>query len=107
LSYANTTNNIFVIVMDDGVPPLEATQNFAVTVSPPPIIQSVTISSNVAWLTWDALTGQNYQLQFKGDLADTNWQNAPGNYQATSNLLTGTNVLTTTNQGFYRVMVLP
>jgi len=106
-SFANTTNTISVIVMDDGVPPLGATQVFEITVFPPPVIQNIVLSNNVAWLTWDAIAGQNYRLQFKNGLDDSNWQDAAENFQAFSNLVTGTNVLNTTNQGFYRVEVLP
>ena len=65
-------------VTDDGAPPLSATNSFKVTVASqavasPPVIKSLSISNDVALLTWTTVSGRSYRMQYKADLTDSNW----------------------------------
>ncbi len=106
-TYTNTTNSVTVRVTDNGVPPLSDAKSFLVVVSPPPVIQSVALSNDVVTLTWSAIAGQSYQMQYKTNLTDTNWTDVAGNVTAVGALAAGTNIMNSAVQQFYRVMVLP
>ena len=106
-TYANTTNNITVMVTDNGTPPMSDARSFSITVMPPPVIQGLAISNSMVMLTWSAMAGQGYRLQFKNHLGDTNWTDVPGDIWATGTSATTTNTFDITQPQFYRVMVLP
>jgi hypothetical protein len=70
---ANTTNPITVRVTDNGIPPRSDAKTFTVTVLARPDIQSVALTNANAVLTWSAIPGAGYRVQFKNDLSDTSW----------------------------------
>jgi hypothetical protein len=71
----------------------------------PPIITSVSPSGGAFSLTWSAVAGQVYQVQFKTDLNQTNWTPLGSNLTASSSTLTASDSMTNA-QRFYRVMRL-
>src|SRR5205807_2554831 len=87
------TNNFTVTVTDHGVPPLSDTKSFSVMVEPRPVIQSVALTNDVVTLTWSAIAGQSYRLQFKNSVDDTNWTDAAGNILASGTLCSETNAV--------------
>ncbi|HTI99972.1 MAG TPA: lamin tail domain-containing protein [Dongiaceae bacterium] len=102
-----STNIIGVQVMDNGVPPLSDTKSFTVYVSGPPQLAAVSLAGGQTMqISFGTLTGQNYQVQYKGHLSDPVWQSlvvVPG---------TGASVvvhddLSASAARFYRVLVLP
>lgn len=104
--YAPATNLVRVIATDDGTPSLSATQTFVVTVGIPPQLSDAHLSANGLTLTWPAMEGVHYQLEYTTDVGSTNWI-------PVTDPLTGTGVLSTTNapgndpHRFYRLRVLP
>ena len=107
ITYTNTTNALNVIVTDNGLPPLSATNSFSIIVAPPPVIQGLAISNNMVTVTWSAMPGQGYRLQFKNHFADTNWTDVPGDMWPSNTPAITTNAFDITQPRFYRVMVLP
>jgi subtilisin-like proprotein convertase family protein len=73
---ANSTNAFTVRVTDNGLPALDSTQGFQVTVQDRPIITSITTSNDWVMLTWSAIAGETYRLQYSGDMSGTNWSDS-------------------------------
>jgi VCBS repeat-containing protein len=110
-SQAPSTNIIETVVTDNGVPPLSATNSFTVFVTaaetvPPPLIQSISITNDIATITWTAVTGHTYRLLYNVDL-DTNWIPIPPDILATNSSVTATDSVESIATRFYRVQLLP
>jgi hypothetical protein len=74
-----TTNQFLVRVTDDGTPPLTALQAFKVVVEPRPAILGVARSGTNLVLSWRAIPGTTYAVQYKAALQDPAWLDlAPG-----------------------------
>ncbi len=72
-----------------------------------PAVQTMVVTGGTIILGWNAAVGQTYQLQYKTDLNQTNWNNL-------GTVITASNVLASTsdkigpdNQRFYRVLPIP
>jgi len=77
-------------------------------VSPPrPVFQSVTKAGGTIALTWSALAGQTYQLQFKTNLNQMNWNNLGSVIAATNSTATALDSIGPDPQRFYRVKIGP
>jgi hypothetical protein len=73
------TNLITVQVMDNGTPPLSASRTFSVFVSASPQLTGAVAGNNgQIQITFNTLPGQNYQVQFKDNLADSSWTSLGG-----------------------------
>lgn len=100
-----STNDITLRVTDNGVPPLTDTKLFSVAVLARPNIVDAIVSSGSFNLTWSAIPGQKYRVQFKSELTDPMWNDLVPDVNATlataviSDLVGGT-------QRFYRVLVV-
>jgi hypothetical protein len=108
---AGASTNVFTtVVADNGTPVLRATNSFTVIVGQaldltPPDIQSVVLANGVATVTWRAVSGQTYRLQYKDELTDSVWTDRVPDVLATGTTATATNAAVVP-QRFYRV-VLP
>src|SRR5207248_8857010 len=64
-----STNTITAVVTDNGVPPLSATNSFLVTVNvaslSAPMIQAIRLSGGTPTITWSAIAGHTYRLQYQ------------------------------------------
>jgi uncharacterized repeat protein (TIGR03803 family) len=81
---------------------------FRLTVPPPPpVIQMPIQSGNQLALTWSALPGRAYQVQFKTDLTQTNWNNLGTALTATNTTAFASDILGPDPQRFYRIVLLP
>jgi hypothetical protein len=115
VSQSGTSNTLTTIVTDHGVPPLSATNSFAVIVNPLPDIGSVTATNGGFLLTWYAPTNDLFQVQFTDSLVPVNWQSF-SNIVAYTGPVTATNGLFTffddgvqhpfTGLRFYRLILL-
>jgi uncharacterized repeat protein (TIGR03803 family) len=77
-------------------------------VSPPrPVFQSVTKAGGTIALTWSALAGQTYQLQFKTNLNQMSWNNLGSIITATNSTATALDSIGPDPQRFYRVKIGP
>jgi hypothetical protein len=70
-----------------------------------PVIQSVSVSNNIVRLTWNAVAGFTYRIQFKNSLADANWITLPPDILATNSVMSVTDSASAA-QRFYRISVL-
>jgi hypothetical protein len=76
------------------------------TVAAPLAINSVRVSNGIVSVNWNAIAGNNYSLQNKSALAQTNWN--PGSIlQATGNTATASESVSGSTQRFYRVFLFP
>jgi hypothetical protein len=104
------TNTFDVIVADNGLPSLSATQTFSVTVlasNNPPVLETIVISSHSATLTWSAISGTTYRVQFKTNLTDTSWGDLVPDVTATGATASTSDPSSTNDMRFYRVLVVP
>lgn len=104
-----TTNTVTVRVTDNGSPSLSHAQSFTVAVVGAPVILSATISNSIITLTWSAIDGHSYRVQFSEDLNLSDWNdlidvNATG---PTASAVDATsNEFGVSEQRFYRIVVL-
>ena len=99
------TNNVTVRVTDNGVPPLNDAKPFSIAVLARPSIVSATVSGGDFNLTWSAIPGQKYRVQFKNNLTDANWNDFVPD--VTASLATASiNDPVSATQRFYRVLVV-
>ena len=112
------STNVFTTIVTDFNPlavnaqNLSATNAFVVVVAaasatPAPVIESITISSGIATITWSSATNRTYRLQYKDALDATNWQDLPPDVTASSSTTSSTNAIDSTSLRFYRVLALP
>jgi hypothetical protein len=69
------TNNITVRVADNGVPALDNTKTFAFRLVPRPSLKAERIGGGGVTLSWSAIPGRRYQVQFTDDLSAAEWEN--------------------------------
>lgn len=109
-AFAGTTNGVTVRVTDNGIPPLSDSKTFFVTVAPPPSFlpgQPIALSGDAVTLSWSAISGLTYRVQFNDDLGTTNWMDLPPDITATNLTASKTDVVGTNGFRFYRVFPLP
>ena len=66
-------------------------------------ITSITVTGGVATITWNSVSNQTYVLQYKDDLAGTNWIEVASTILASGPSTSTTNLLGGAPQRFYRV----
>ncbi len=95
---------ITTVVSNNGVPPLTDTNNVPVVVATSTVtFQSITVRSNLATLTWSAVSGTTYWLQYKNLLTDPTWQDVLPPVVASGPTATATNALEGATQRYYRI----
>jgi hypothetical protein len=100
-----STNNITVRVTDSGTPPLSDAKPFSIAVLARPSIVDASVSGGDFALTWTAIPGQKYRVQFKNDLNDANWSDLVPDVTASLSSAYKSDPLSAT-QRFYRVLVV-
>jgi hypothetical protein len=111
-SFANTTNAVTVVVTDNNPDAVNETnlsdaKSFTIVVAPPPTFSSAVVSNDMLTLSWSAISGQTYRVQYSTDLLNTNWTDLPPDVTATDTTASQVDSTSTDAQRFYRVMVLP
>jgi hypothetical protein len=93
----------------DNTPYYLGLDDISVTPVAVPAFTATTITSSTFNLNWLTTTGLVYQVQYKTNLIQTNWINLGKPLIATSGNLTlsDTNVINSSPQRFYRLMLLP
>jgi hypothetical protein len=92
-------------VTDNGAPPLSDARTFTVTVQQPPALQEMRVEAGHFLLTWSAIPGVTYRVQFKNQLEDAAWTNLPPDVTASGPTASKADPLGPT-QRFYRVLVV-
>jgi uncharacterized repeat protein (TIGR03803 family) len=72
-----------------------------------PVFQTVAQTNGTFTLTWSALPGQRFQLQYCSDVGSGNWTDLGGVLTAAGSTVTTSDVMGSTSQRFYRVHLLP
>lgn len=74
---------------------------------PMPAVLAITLTNGAATLTWSAVVGQIYQLQYSDDLTRTNWSFLTKPSVATNGVMTATDFddIASFAQRFYRVVL--
>jgi Bacterial Ig domain len=78
-----------------------------ITVNPPPQILSISVHGGVADISWSAIAGRNYMLQYATNLHSLSWSNVPPEITASGTNAQATNNFGASLQRFYRVVLLP
>jgi hypothetical protein len=88
----------FYRVMLQANPPSNSPTNFS--------IESISVSNNIATVTWDSVAGRTYRLEYNNQLTGTNWQNITPDISATASTAAMTDNVAGVAQRFYRVMLV-
>ena len=75
----------------------------SIGVSNPIQISSVAVSNDVVTVTWSAIAGKQYRLQYKDDWAEGDWTDLLPDVIASGISAVGTNAVDGATQRFYRV----
>jgi len=80
---------------------------FRLSVPMPAVFKAITLTNGTAMLTWSAVAGQTYQVQYSDDLTRTNWSILTKPTVATNGVMTATdfNDIAASAQRFYRVVL--
>jgi len=74
---------------------------------PLPTVQSILNSNGAVNLTWTTMAGLAYQIQYKTNLASTNWINLGGLTNATSSTMSASDTISPGSGRFYRIALVP
>jgi hypothetical protein len=101
------TNEVTVRVVDNGSPPLSATNTFKAVVLKPPRFLSISQPTNeVITLVWESFPGKSYRVRFKEDLGLTSWTNlGVGDLVATNVIASTTNRIGPAGRRFYQLLL--
>jgi len=97
---------VTVRVTDDGIPGLSDARTIRITVVFPPVIESIVLSGETVALSWSAIPGQIYRVQFKSDPGESTWGDLPGDVTADGPTAVKTDLVNGRAQRFYRVVLL-
>lgn len=115
-SFVNTTDNFTVIVTDFNPwavnnQHLSDSRTFHVIVEPPPSFLTsqppVTFSNGAVTISWGAISGQTYRVQYNGNLNSTDWIDLLPDVTATNSTASKTDLIDASSNRFYRVFPLP
>ena len=106
-SQAPGTNLVVIRVTDSSPIPLSDTRSFRVIVLERPRLGTAAMTAGTMQLTWSAIPGQRYRVQFKNNLQEAAWQNLPGDILASSSAAAKTDPSASGSQRFYRIITLP
>ena len=94
---------VTIRVTDNGVPNMSVTQTFTVTVLPP-FRAGITRAGSVITMSFPAIPGHTYRLEYKTTLADPAWLPLGSDTLATTTPLDFTDDMGANAQRFYRIV---
>ncbi len=108
-AFAPATNHLSVVVADNGIPSLSATQSFNAIVLLPPVLSNFNLAGSGGQLVFSFATvpGQQYQLEYRDDLASGSWIAIGVPMMGTGYPLNITNDVSVSTQRFYHVRLVP
>ena len=104
---AGSTNPVTVRVTDNGTPNLSDTKTFTIAVISRPVIQSITVDGGTVTLTWNAIAGTTYRVEYKANLDETVWSVLPGDVTAAEDTANMIDNISTNAQRYYRITLAP
>jgi len=81
--------------------------NFSMAPPVNPTLQPLHFSNGVARLTWSALPGRTYRVQYKPNLAAANWTDLLPDITAAGSVASTTDAFGRAQQRYYRLLLLP
>ena len=84
-----------------------ALDDVSVTAVRAPVFQSLVKSGGSVNLSWNAMAGPTYQLQYTTNLTQSSWINLGNAINGTNGTVTATDVSPSDPQRFYRLQMLP
>jgi uncharacterized repeat protein (TIGR03803 family) len=109
-----TVNNVsdadaatFTVTVSDALGSVTSSGATLTVLSGPPVIQTVTETSETLSFTWGSVSGLAYQVQTTTDLQSGQWVNVGGVLNATTDTLSASYSVDPSSQQFYRVVLLP
>jgi len=105
LADAGATNVITVRVTDNGTPSLSDAKSFVITVVAPLTVRSINASNSNITISWEAIPGQAYRVDFKDRLDIIQWSSLAGDVVATSSTASKTDPIGP-GQRYYRVRLV-
>jgi uncharacterized repeat protein (TIGR03803 family) len=72
-----------------------------------PVFQSALLTNGTVRLTWSAMTGKQYRLQYRTNLTAGAWLNSGGIITATNTSVTASEAMGSNLRRFYRAVLLP
>jgi hypothetical protein len=100
------TNSITVVVTNNGPPSLSNSETFLVIANDLSAAAPVA-STNGITISWNAIAGLTYRVQYKNNLTDTNWTNLPGDITASNSIALKLDSASTNVTRFYRIIAQP
>jgi regulation of enolase protein 1 (concanavalin A-like superfamily) len=100
------TNAITVRVTDSGIPPLSAARVFTVVLRLPPQITIGSPGPGQVALSFDAIVGRTYRVDYKNNLSDETWVPLAAPAPAQGNTVSVQDQLGVNPQRFYRIVQL-
>jgi hypothetical protein len=89
----------------DGQSVTSASALLTIAVEARPVIQTIDIVGEMVSITWSAIAGTRYRVQYNTDLSGAGWVDLPGVVTATGSTASREDVLLGSGQRFYRVRV--
>jgi hypothetical protein len=104
----NTGTNVFTLrATDDGPGAAAHTRAFEIVVSAQEMVTSIGLSNQTVTLSWNAIPGRGYDVEFKNDLNETNWTALVTNLVANGPTAATTDAVGTNTQRLYRIVRRP
>ena len=98
---------VTIHVADDGVPSLNDSRTFKIVVVTTPVIESIVLADGTVTISWSAFADRTYRVQYKSDLNDSGWIDLAGDVVANGPVATKTDMLVSSEQRYYRVVLVP
>jgi hypothetical protein len=99
------TNQIMLIASDDGIPGIDAAEIFNIVVMARPRIESVSLSGTNLLISWTAIAGTRYAVEFNSTPDQGGWADLPGEVEATQPTAAKSAPVDGIGTRFYRVRV--
>jgi len=103
--YLMWVDNVTVNALGSGGTGLMTLQSLSAPTAP--AIQSINVINGFATITWSAVSGGIYRLQFKEDLGTADWMDVGGDVVAAGDIASKSDKMGNATQRFYRVVLLP
>ena len=108
--YVMSVDNVVVTSLATGASVASVAQaslSFRPAAVPAPVIESISIAGGSAVVSWSAVDGNRYRLQFTEGLEMPEWIDLLPDVLATGPRATATNAIGSSPKGFYRVLLVP
>lgn len=104
---ANTTNAFLVTATDNGAPTQSDSRRINVIVLPAPRVQSFEVANGKVRLSWGAIPGRRYLLEYATEVTSAHWQSTGQIIEATGQVADASDEPGADPQRFYRIKALP